>query len=333
MTTFAESETRIRRYLRDPNGLIWSTADLITYFNDAQVELAMKTGLLVRVENHYYPPQYDYSYTYDWEREYCEGTRYQMFIINQASGDVITYPWEAAYWLSTQQTEDTNYRYMHPWEAHYVESSETPAVPLHSKFDRMLFIAYDENEICPISKKELETDDPFYKDRAGVVTHYWRPDDYSNIFYPYPKPSTYVVNETTEDEVFDDVSGILSSDEGWLDEGDIGIVTDVINQEDAFVMIYQAQPWDIEATEDESDYPDWMVKYIEYGCLERAYGADTDGHIPSLRDYWKARKDIGVKALMKYQRMTNTDRDYRFGGMTRVATSRRLRLPDGYPAI
>jgi hypothetical protein len=333
MSTFAESETRMRRFLRDPDALIWSSDDLMAYYNDSQIEMAMKTGLLVRVENHYYPPEYDYSYTYDWEREYCEGTRYQMGIINQASGDWMTYPWEAGYYLDTQQTQDDVYRYMHPWEAHYVTDAELPAVPLHFKFDRMLFIAYDENRLYPIDKKELESSDPFYKDRVGEVTHYWRPDDYSNIFYPYPIPSTVVVNETTEEEVFVDDGGIITSDEGWLDEGDIGIVTDIIDCEDAFLMIYQAQPWDIVETSDVSGYPDWAVKYIEYATLERAFGADTDGHIPSLRDYWKARKELGVKALLRFKRMSLVDRDYRLGGMKKTTTSSRLRLPDGYPAI
>jgi hypothetical protein len=333
LTTFAQSETRMRRFFRDPAGAIWSSADLLTYFNDAQVEMANKTGLMVHVENHYYPPEYDWSYTYDWEREYVYGTRYQMFIVNQASGDVITYPWESGYWLSTQQTEDEYYRYMHPWEVHYVSNAETPAVPLHAKFDRMEFIAFDKNSLSPITKKELETGDPFYKNREGLVTHYWRPDDYSNILYPYPKPSTVVEQETGPEDVFVDGGGIISSDEGWLDAGDTGIVTDVIDCADAFLMIYQAQATEITDINDSSDYPDWWVKYIEYATLERAFGADTDGCIPSMRDYWKQRKDIGIKALKRFQRMMLTDRDFRLGGQTRITTRNRLRLPDGYPAI
>jgi hypothetical protein len=225
----------------------------------------------------------------------------------------------------------------------------------------MLYIAYDENRLYPIDKKELETNDPFYKDRVGEVTHYWRPDDYSNIFYPYPKPSLslqqgtiyYILTEggdyieaenggyiLTEDgeyvlreEIFADGGGINTSDEEWLDEGDIGIVTDIIDCEDALLMIYQAQPYDIAETVDVSDYPDWAVKYIEYATLERAFGADTDGHIPSLRDYWKARKELGIKALLRFKRMSLVDRDYRLGGMTNIIRSSRLRLPDGYPAV
>lgn len=332
MTTFSESVTRLRRMLRDPDGQIWSTDDLVTYFNDAQVEIAMKTGLLVRVENHYYPPQYDASYLYDWEREYLEGTRYQALVVNQANGDVITYPWEAAYWLSTQETDDRETHYTQPWESHYTTTAETPAIPLHAKFDKMLFIAYDETRLLPTTKKELAAADPYYQDREGFVTHYYRPDDYSNLLYPYPKPGSITEQETTEDEIFEDGGGIISSDEVWMDEADIGIMTDEINQVDAFVMVYQAQPNEITDTVDDIDWQPWQVKYIEYATLERAYGADTDGFIPSLRDYWKQRKDLGINALKKFKRMTLTDRDYCLGGPKKLPRSR-LRLPDGYPAI
>jgi hypothetical protein len=333
MTTFAESETRMRRFLRDPEGVIWSTLDLMAYFNDAQVEMAQKTGLLVRVENHYYPPQYDYSYMYDWEKNYFDGTGFQMFTVNQASGDVITYPWESGYYLSTQQTQDDDYRYMHPWEVHYASSAELPAVPLHANFDKMLFIAYDENALVPISKKELEMADPFYKNRVGTTTHYWRPDDFSNIFYPYPIPSDVVEQITGPEDVFVDTGGIITSDETMLVEGDLGIITDIIDSADAFIMIYQAQANDILEVTDSSDFPDWWVKYIEYATLERAFGADTDGFIPTLRDYWKARKDLGIKSLKRFQRMMLVDQDFRLGGQKQPTTSRRLRLPDGYPAI
>lgn len=328
----SDSITRIRRMLRDPDGLIWSSDDLITYFNDAQTELAQKTGLLVRIENHYYPPQYDNSYLYDWERDYVEGTRYQALMVNQARGDIITYPWETSYYLSTQETDDQDTHYTQPWESHYTATAETPAVPLHAKFDKMLFIAYDEERLLPISKRELATSDPYYQDREGQPTHYYRPDDYSNIFYPYPKPSSITEQETTEEEIFLDDGGIYSSDEVWLDESDTGILTDVINQVDAFVMVYTAQPNEIGATVDDIDWPDWMVKYIELGTLERAFGADTDGFIPSLMDYWKQRKELGINALKKFKRMMLIDRDYCLGGPKQLPRSR-LRLPDHYPAI
>jgi hypothetical protein len=152
------------------------------------------------------------------------------------------------------------------------------------------------------------------------------------LFYPYPMPSTITEQTTEETDIFVDDGGIVTSDEGWLDAADVGIVTDIIDQKDAFIMVYKAQANELAEGSDSSDYPDWMVKYIEYATLERAFGADTDGFIPTLRDYWKTRKDLGVKALKRFQRMMLTDRDFVMGGQKRVTTSRRLRLPDHYPA-
>ena len=199
----------------------------------------------------------------------------------------------------------------------------------------MLFIAYNEVRIDPINKGELEAQDPFYKDRQGLVTNYWCADDYSNMIYPYPMPSTVVeLNlDTKTGELFADGGGIISSNEDWLDEADLGIVTDAIDSENAFLMIYQAQPYDILLSTDESDYPNWATKYIEYATLERAFGADTDGFIPTLRDYWQQRKDVGIKALLRFKRMSLADRDFRMGKQYPSNTSSRLRLPDGYPAV
>lgn len=319
--------------LRDPDGLIWSSMDLQTYYNDAQVELAQKTNLLVRVEAHYYPPRYDYSYMFDWEQEYTQGDIYQAFQVSQANGEVITFPWETAWYLSTATTPDDGDRFMHPWEAHYCNPADPPGILFHAKFDKMKYCAYDRLKLEPTDEKNLQLTDRWYRTRTGLVTHYWRPDDYSNIFYLYPRPSSITIQEPDVTDSFTDTGGINSSAEAWLDETDYGLVTDVVSTADALFTVYTAQPDDISETTDESAFPDYLVKYVEYATLERAYGSDTDGFIPSLRDYWKVRKEIGLKALLRLQRMTLGDRDYVLGGQPKPTSSKRLRLPDGYPAV
>ena len=333
MTTFAESETRLRRMLRDPNGDIWTSMDLQTYYNDAQIELAQKTGLLIHVEAHYYPPRYDYSYLFDWEYEYLYGDFMQVLTVNQAGGWVITYPWETGYWLTNQDTPDDGDRITQSWEAHYCTPADPPGILFHAKFDKMKFLAYDQEKLEPIDEKHLRDTDRWYRTKTGLTTHYWRADDFSNLFYLYPRPSAVTIQEPDVTDTFDDELGINYMAELWLDESDYGAVTDVIATEDALFAIYTAQPNDIVETTDVSDFPDYLTKYVEYGTLERAYGADTDGFIPSLRDYWKLRKEIGLKALAKFQRLTLSDRDYRLGGQPKPQSSRRLRLPEGYPAI
>lgn len=333
MTTFAASETRLRRFLRDPDALIWSSADIQEYYNDAQIELATKTGMITRVEAHYYPPRYDYSYLYDWEQTTVEGDRYRCLEYGANIGRVQTYNWEAGYYLSTITTPDDGYRMTQPWESVYGEPADPQGVLLHSLFDRMKFIAYDCDPILPITRSELEKSDPYYRTRSGEVSHYWRPDDYSNLIYPYPRPSTVVWQEPDTSVTMEDAGGISSSAETYLDEEDTGITTDIINISDAFFMVYDAQPTEIRETTDESDFEDYLTKYIEYAVLERAFGADTDGFIPSLRDYWKLRKEIGIKTIQRFKRNTLTDRNYRLGGNRHKPASTRLRLPDHYPAI
>lgn len=330
---FADSETRLRRMLRDPAGDIWSSMDLQTYFNDAQVEIAQKTNLLMRVEAHYYPPRYDYAYLQDWEYEYLEGDIIQAMQVDQATNGVITYPWEAGRILDTSTTTDDGSRFTQSWEAHYCNPAEPPAILLHGKFDKMKFLAYDQEKIEPIDRRYLESTDPYYRTRQGSVSNYWRLDDCSNLIYLYPRPASITIVEPDITDTFDDAGGINTSAEAWLDEEDYGLVTDVIDIDDALFAVYIAQPIDIQETSDSSSFPDFLVKYIEYATLERAYGADTDGFIPSLRDYWRTRKDIGLQALKRFQRMSLADRDYRLGGAPHPTSSKRLRLPDGYPAI
>ena len=59
-----------------------------------------------------------------------------------------------------------------------------------------------------------------------------------------------------------------------------------------------------------------MLPVIEYATLERCFGADTDGYIPSLKGYWANRKKIGIEAIKLFKNMRTTDRDYRMGGWT-----------------
>jgi hypothetical protein len=330
--TWTEIKTWLRRYLRDPDGLIWADAELLQYWNDAALEIAVKTGPVVRVETHYFPPEYECSYTWDWEVDYGEGTQYQALTVNQADGWVITYPWEAAYWLDVEPTDDDGYRDTHPWEMCLGSPADVVPVPLHAKFSKMKLAAYDEQVIDPIDEPMLSAGDGFYRTRTGEPVNYWHPDKMQNYMVLYPRPPV-VWDETEVYEVLDETDGGMVADESWLDHRDTGITTDVIDLTDTIFTVYEAMPVEMQDDSDTPDFAPYLIKYVSYACLERAYGADTDGYIPSLRDYWQLRKEIGVKALMRFRRMMLTDRDFRLGGQPRTATSRRLRLPDGYPAL
>ena len=81
--TLSESITRMRRFLRDPDALIWSDEDLRLWFNEAQFEIVQKVSFLNRVETYYYPPQFSYAFLFNWEKGYIEGDDYQALSPNQ----------------------------------------------------------------------------------------------------------------------------------------------------------------------------------------------------------------------------------------------------------
>ena len=115
-------------------------------------------------------------------------------------------------------------------------------------------------------------------------------------------------------------------------------VSEDIDTDDYFNIIYEFVPNDV-PEEDAAwgeflPYPEWAVKYLEYGTLERAYGADTDGFIPSLRDYWGVRYQVGIKVLERFiRRSIFSGRVNQLGGYTRKPGRVYPTLGHHYPSI
>lgn len=321
----------IRYYLRDPDDSIFTDEELLQYYNDVSFEIASKTGPVIRVEAHYFPPEYDCSFMWDWESDFGEGTQYQCLMINQADGWVITFPWESAYWLDVEPSQDNGYRDIHPWEMCLGSAADVIKVPLHRKFAKMLYCAFDELTLDPIDEKRLSERDAYYRTRTGLAVNYYRPDEVQNEIVIYPLPSN-IWDETEIYEVLADDGGMLAN-ESWLDLRDQGITSDVIPTDGMLVMVYQAMPDELQSWEDVPDLPPYLVKYVRHGTLERAYGADTDAFIPSLRDYWAMRKNIGVEAIKRWKRLSKINRDYRLGGAVSRVQPRHPRLPEHYPQV
>lgn len=131
------------------------------------------------------------------------------------------------------------------------------------------------------------------------------------------------------------VGGIIRRD-GTLFEGkDYGIAKDAVSFEDNILLIFQAEPTKLEGNQDESDYPRYLTKYVEYETLARAYSVNNRGRIDSLRDYWIYRSAIGLEIVKRFMNKRKQDRDYRFvtPGAPGRRTHRHPRLPDEYPAI
>jgi hypothetical protein len=334
MATLEANLTRMRRFLRDVDGTVWTDDDILQAWNDAQLEVSQKANILEHVESHYYPPEFNWSYQWDWEFQYTEGDYYKCLNVYQQTGQVICYPWESIYWGDLSETPDDGIRFTHPWEGAAISNpADVVPIRMHTKFQTMKYAAFDEYPIDNIQIRNVAESDPHWKTRIGQPTSYYFLDETENLFCLYPHPFDVTWQETTEDLVFADDGG-LQFDFGTLAESSVGISTDVIDTDNAIFMVYDAIPYAVaEWDSDECDIPDIMRKYVEYATLERCFGMDCDGFIPTLRDYWKMRKEAGIQAINRMLRMRVKDRDYQLGGTRPAGRLRGGSLGPHYPSV
>ena len=347
MATFNGSLTKMRRFLRDPNGNIWDDEQIRLYWNQAQLEIADKIGFIERIRAYPYPPIYIFTYMWDWEIAQAEGEIYRCFQPWPTRDMTICYPWEPGYYLENSSTPDDGYRFIHPWESAYGAPADVVRIPLHKKFHKMQFCAFDEEQIHPLPEREIAVNDRYYRTTTGHTSNYYRPDEYENDLVLYPRPGSitwdeafWLLNDASESFDDDDDTGsqgIVTYFEDGFDEQDTGIIWDVVDIDENLFMIFEALPdaidddtstWD----DDISWWPPYMIPVIEYATLERCFGADTDGFIPSLRDYWELRKKIGIETIKEFKHKRLADRDFQMGGKLKPIRSKHPRLPSGYPA-
>lgn len=336
---FYDMLTKLRRYLRDPDGLIWDVEQLRIYWDDAQIEVAQKINYIERAHSYRYPPSYTWSYMRDWEYQYTDGDKIQCLSMWDQGRMVICYPWESVYWMTSSQTPDDGYRFTHPFESVYGSPADVVKMPLHAQFISSKYVAWDEETITPQEERIIARNDPFYKTRSGSPVSFYLPDKEHNQVVLYPRPSSTTWSEddrrVSESTGLDDTGGLEVYTEDEYDETDYGLIIETIETSGHLFMVFTSMPDPISMDyEDPLDtwWPQYMLKTIAYAVLERSYGANTDGFIPSLRDYWKMRKDISIKAIKEFKSMKQQDRDYRLGGFTSKSQRSRLRLPSGYPA-
>lgn len=335
-TTFYDELVIMRRFLRDPDGNIWSNDDLMTYWNDSQRELAIKAGYNERARTFSFPPQWTWSHTFAWEHGYLDGDRFSCLLSWDSEDATVSFPWEPGYFLDSSSTADDGYRHVHPWEGFIVSSpADYVPFPMPADLQNVRYLAYDESGLDPQDRKRVAENDSHYKTASGTPAFYWRPDEAGNegVLYPRPTSVTWddegLLHEPTE--TFDDAGGINTWSTDAIDGQDGGVILDAIGTENTIFLLYEAVPVDVTTIMDELDTADYLTKYIRYGCLERALGADTDGFVPSLRDYWKGRKEMGLRAVQRLKVLKCSDRDYRLGARRVDPRGRHPRLPGEYP--
>ena len=321
--TWAEQLVRIRRFLRDPDSNIWSDALLLRLYNDEQQDLFQKLGLNETVKAVRIPPMFYSTYIHDWEwahTDYSSGEVWRSFQFNDTEETVFTSTWESQSLLSVDASEtDSGHHFTHPWEAFSVGTpGDIP--PLHAAdgFHNMLFIAFDRDPIEAMTLKDIARDDPSWKTRTGTLQGYYRDETLSDYLMPYPIPTVSSWQDTAEGEADPDTA-------------EYGTTT--LDVDNNLLMVFEKTPTELTTGTDESDFAKFIQKYIEYGVISRAYGANTDGRIQSLADYWEYRKGIGYRALKIFKNKRTADRDYCLitKGVPAKSTRRHPRLPDAYP--
>jgi hypothetical protein len=344
---FSDQLTRIRRFLRDPDGDIWGDALLRRLFNDEARKLSTVMGIEsidpVRV-----PPRYGMSFTHDHEYSYADEKGYQALRLHFQTGWVCCYLWEVAH-LNAATPSDTEigYAYTHPWEGYLYSCNKQPPVWFPKYFEKSNGLFWDKKPLEYRELSDIQLDDPSWETRSGEPWAYTRRDSLSNDLYLYPRPSTNVWDETSgtnetgmvldtsDDDSVGAETGTITHRSETLTDDDLGIATDFIRADDNLLVIAECHPKEIDDNSEETEFPEFIQKYAEYGVIAEGYGANTDGRIKSLADYWNWRKELGFEMVKKYKWNRISDRRFQLKtqDMTGWRNRRHARLPDEYPAV
>jgi hypothetical protein len=341
--------TRIRRWVRDPDGDIFTENFLLRLFNDELNQLYSLLGPVVNIQVVRVPPEFQGSYTHDWEWAYTEhddGEVYQFGYVYDPGEYVHTFVWEAesikGYSAATLEAGDV---YTQPWEAWAVTTPhQPPPIPMPTDFEEMRLLCFDRDTVDPATKQDtMYHDDTAWRTRTGTPIQYWRDEKISNRIYLYPLPA-----ETWQDDElgsadpdtaeYADISETVTFGNETLYFGTTLLTfetdDDAVDTDHNVLAIYRTSPAEITDSTDEVGLPEYIQKYVEYGTASRALRANTDGRIESLADYWEMRKKAGYEVIKKWLRLKLTDRDFQLQTRNSSGIGQRPkypRLPSTYP--
>ena len=337
---------KIRRALRDPDANIWTDSFLLQLYNDTQKDLQHKTSVLEDAAVQRIPGIYHFSYMHDWEYQYLPASLSMFYqCLSQHDEKVFCHRWEPQTVAGiTADVTDYGIHFTQPWEAYMGQvSGEIMKNRFPANLRNLKYIVYDEKPIDRTTKKRVQSRDSSYVTTSGTPIAYYEFDDLDDSYVLYPQPTVSFADEVDnlsgpawfiDDDTETTTTGTVAVREGDFASGNVGASFDIIGLTNNVFMIYDVDPVDIEIISDEGDYPEFLRKYIRYGVISRAYGANTDGRIRSMSDYWSERYTAGILAVKKFSNNKRTDRNYRL--ITKGAIQRRHRrhprLPSAYPA-
>jgi len=347
--SWGDDLVKIRRLLRDPSAKIWSDEYLRHLFNDVQTDFQHKTKVLEDFIVQRVPGVYSFAYMHDWEHEHLpSGTDAPYRCLTQHDVFVVCHRWEAQAITGIDSgVSDYGVHWTQPWEAFMgLIPGDVITMRFPGNLRSLKYIAYDEEPIYALTKKRVQSTDSSYITTSGEPIGYYELNDVDDAYVLYPRPAVSFVDELDgndeepvwfiEDDTEDITTGTVAVREGSTDSDSAGIPVDIVDTTSNVFMIYSVDPTEVLLAWDEGDFPQFLKKYIRYGVVARAYGANTDGRIRSLSAYWQKRYQHGIFNAKRYRRNWYQDHDYRLttkdGGEPR-RNNRHPRLPDTYPAV
>jgi len=339
---------KVRRLLRDPDGNIWTDEFLRHLHNDVQKDFQHKTSIVEDFTVQRVPGVYHFAYMHDWEYEDLP-SQFSSFYqcLSQHDESVFCHRWEPQETAGIDaDVSDYGMHWTQPWEAFM---GITPGDVIRMRFPdnmrNLKYIAYDSEPIHALSRKRVMSTDSSYITVSGEPIGYYEIDDVDDSYVLYPRPASSFNDELDgnegpawyiEDDTEDTETGTIAVRVGSTGTDNVGASIDITDMTNNVFIIFDVDPTDVVTAWDEGDFPEFLKKYIRFGIVSRAYGANTDGRIRSLAQYWSVRFNQGVHNTRRYRRNRRQDRDYRLatkGGGFVGRKHRHPRLPDPYPAV
>lgn len=344
MTWYTEL-TLLRRYLRDPDGNIWDEALLRELYNEVQDDFQTRTGILETIRAMPVPPRWQMAYAFEWEWDHIDGSQAWWTLRHQQHHFTYSAIWEVQEQYGfTGDAPDPGNAWVHPWEAWYAAAPGRPVpMPWPDDYANTKAMYHDEEPLDYDPRKLVTSNDPSWQTREGEPDSYHRLDRINQCYYLYPRPSTVTWNDVSGTGMATSVSGDTTDAEvgvvvrrtgSWLSDN-LGLTVDVVDTEDNVLMVYDQLPTRMASMGDAPIWPSYLLKYVRYGVLSKAYQVNNDGRIESLASFWRMRYELGARAIKRFMRARREDRNYRLHtpGTPRSVSRRHPRLPSTYPPI
>lgn len=200
---YRDQLTKIRRFLRDPNGNLWDDAYLKTAFNNAQRDLQRQVKYLENVQNIPVPDFYQMSYMHDWEWAYLPSSQtkfYRCLRYYDQSQYVVCNRWEIQVDYGSTGIEADGGHFTQPWEAWYLTPGEPVRLRFPEDFHEVKVLAYDYEPMPYVDISSIMDRDPDYTTRQSEPYCYYRPDALENEFVLYPLPSSVTYTDYIEED-------------------------------------------------------------------------------------------------------------------------------------